>query len=154
MFPARAGDKKALDRSDCAQEAADAFTLSVPHSLTRTAGPVMSDIFSLISANYKAVGGVVPSKTPYVAVDPKAYTGTWEGVYADKTKFSFQISQVSGFRAQVKYTDAQGTKFQQVLIKDNSFKIGNSKFTLQKAGHAQVKTVVVNAATGASTLNT
>jgi hypothetical protein len=41
-----------------------------------------------------------------------------------------------------------------VLIKDNSFKIGNSKFTLQKAGHAQVKTVVVNAATGASTLNT
>jgi hypothetical protein len=116
----------------------------------------MSDIFSLISANYKAVGAAAAatSKTPYVAVDPKAYTGTWQGVYADKSKFSFQISQVSGFRAQVKYSDASGTKYQQVLIKDHSFKIGNSKFTLQKPGHAQVKTVVVNAATGASTLNT
>ena len=116
----------------------------------------MSDIFSLISANYKAAAAsaAAPSKTPYVAVDPKAYTGTWEGVYADKTKFKFQISEVSGFRAQVKYTDTQGTKFQQVLIKDNSFKIGNSKFTLQKPGQAQVKTVVVDAATGASTLNT
>ena len=116
----------------------------------------MSDIFSLISASYKAVGAsaAAPSKTPYVAVDPKAYTGTWQGVYADKTKFSFHVSEVSGFRAQVRYTDSTGTKYQQVLIKDGSFKIGNSKFTLQKAGHAQVKTVVVNPSTGASTLNT
>ena len=54
----------------------------------------------------------------------------------------------------MKYSSGSSFKYQQVLIKDNSFKIGNSKFTLQKAGHAQVKTVVVNAATGASTLNT
>ena len=39
-------------------------------------------------------------------------------------------------------------------IKDGAFKIGNSKFTLQKPGHAQVKTVVVNAATGGTVLNT
>jgi hypothetical protein len=114
----------------------------------------MSDVFSILSAGYKASGLTVPSKTPYTAVDPKAYTGTWEGAYSDKTKFSFQISGVSGFRAQVRYTDASGTKFQQVLIKDGAFKIGNSKFTLQKPGHAQVKTVVVNAATGGTVLNT
>lgn len=114
----------------------------------------MTDVFSILSAGYKAAGTAQPSKTPYVAVDPKAYSGKWEGAYADKTKFSFQISDVSGFRAQVKYTDASGTKFQQVLIKDGAFKIGNSKFTLQKAGHAQVKTVVVNAATGGTVLNT
>jgi hypothetical protein len=115
----------------------------------------MSDIFSLISASYKsAAAAAPPSKTPYVAVDPKAYTGTWEGAYADKTKFKFQISQVSGFRAQVKYSSGSSFKYQQVLIKDGAFKIGDSKFTLQKAGVAQVKTVTVNPATGATVLDT
>jgi hypothetical protein len=114
----------------------------------------MADILSIISANYKTVGTTIPSKTPYVSVDPKAYTGTWEGAYADKSKFKFQISEVSGFRAQVKYSSGSSFKYQQVLIKDGSFKIGDSKFTLQKAGHAQVKTVIIDPATGASTLNT
>jgi len=41
-----------------------------------------------------------------------------------------------------------------VLIKDGSFKIGDSKFTLQKTGVAQVKTVVVNPATGGTVLDT
>jgi hypothetical protein len=116
----------------------------------------MADFFSIISANYKAVGAsaAAPSKTPYVAVDPKAYTGTWEGAYADKSKFKFQISEVSGFRAQVKYSSGSNFKYQQVLIKDGSFKIGDSKFTLQKTGVAQVKTVVVNPATGGTVLDT
>jgi len=30
----------------------------------------MADLWSIISANYKTVGLTVPSKTPYVAVDP------------------------------------------------------------------------------------
>jgi hypothetical protein len=118
----------------------------------------MADFFSIISANYKATAATsaaaAASKKPYVNVDPTAYTGTWQGAYADKTKFSFQISNVSGFRAQVKYTDKLGVKFQQVLIKDGAFKIGDSKFTLQKAGQAQVKTVEVNPATGGTALNT
>ena len=114
----------------------------------------MADVLSILSAGYKTAGTTLPSKTPYVAVDPKAYTGIWEGAYSDKTKFKFQISDVTGFRAQVKYADASGTKFQQVLIKDGAFKIGDSKFTLQKPGHAQVKTVVVNPATGGTVLNT
>jgi hypothetical protein len=112
----------------------------------------MPDIYSILSANYKAT--VPITKTPYVAVDPAKFQGNWEGKYADNTRFSVDISQVSGFRAQVKYQDKTTVKYQQVLIKDNSFKIGNSKFTLQKNGHAEVKTVVVDPASGASTLNT
>ena len=94
------------------------------------------------------------SRTKYVNVDPTAYTGKWEGKYADNTKFQFDISNVSGFRAQVKYSSGSDVRYQQVLIKDDAFKIGNSKFTLQKAGHAQVKTVVVDAATGGTVLDT
>jgi hypothetical protein len=112
----------------------------------------MSDIFSILKAGYATP--TLPSRTAYTKVDPKAYTGTWEGKYADNTKFRFDITNVSGFRAQVRYKSGSDVKFQQVLIKDNSFKIGNSKFTLQKTGHAQIKTVVVNPATGAEALDT
>lgn len=41
----------------------------------------MADIFNIIASNYTTVGGMVPSKTPYVAVDPANYQGTWEGKY-------------------------------------------------------------------------
>ena len=37
----------------------------------------MADLWSIISANYKTVGLTVPSKTPYVAVDPKIYAGLY-----------------------------------------------------------------------------
>jgi hypothetical protein len=55
---------------------------------------------------------------------------------------------------QVKYQSGSTVKYSQVLIKDNAFKIGDSKFTLQANGHAQIKTVVVNPVTGGTVLNT
>jgi hypothetical protein len=112
----------------------------------------MADIFSIISSSYATA--TPRTKTLYANVDPKAYEGSWEGKYSDNKQFRFDISQVSGFRAQVKFTDGSTVKYQQVLIKDGAFRIGDSKFTLQKAGHAQVKTVVVNPATGGTVLNT
>ena len=46
------------------------------------------------------------------------------------------------------------TKFQDVLIKDNAFRIGDSKFTVTRQGTAQIKTIMTNSATGASSLET
>jgi hypothetical protein len=115
----------------------------------------MSDIYSIISANYAAVGNNVNiSNTPYVPVDAPSYEGTWSGAYADNTKFNIQISNVIGFRAKVRYQSGATLKYQDVLIKDNSFKFGDSKFTLTQTGTAQVKTVMTNAATGAQSLET
>ena len=45
-------------------------------------------------------------------------------------------------------------KYQDVLIKNNAFRVGDSKFTLTGAGRAQIKTVMTNPADGSSTLNT
>ena len=39
----------------------------------------MADMMSIIAANYKTVGMTVPTKTPYVAVDPALYEGSWTG---------------------------------------------------------------------------
>src|SRR5881227_3681640 len=94
---------------------------------------------SILSASYKAAGLSVPSKTAYVAVDPELYQGTWSGTYPDKKTFKFTVSDVNGFRAQVKYQSGSTVKYQSVLIKDQSFRIGDTKFILTKAGTAQIK---------------
>ena len=113
----------------------------------------MADIFSILGNSY--LTAPVPSHTAYVPVDPTLYNGTWKGVYSTGEKFSFTISAVQGFHAKVQYRSGTGpVKFQDVLIRDSSFRIADTKFLLKKIGHAQIKTVVTNPATGANVLNT
>jgi hypothetical protein len=115
----------------------------------------VADLWSIISSNYTTVGlNALQSTGKYANVDPTSYQGTWSGKYADNSSFSFQISNVNGFKAKVKYQSGATVQYQDVLIKNASFRIGNSKFTLQQNGVAQVKTVMTNASTGANTLNT
>ena len=115
----------------------------------------MADLLSIISANYVAVGSHVNfSKTPYKPVDAAIYQGTWTGKYANNEKFSIQVSNVVGFRAKVRYESGSVLKYQNVLIKDNSFRFGDTKFTLTKVGAAQIKTVMNNPGTGAQSLET
>lgn len=114
----------------------------------------MADVMSILSSSYKAAGMSVPSKTKYVAVDPALYQGSWSGKYSDGKTFSISISQIDGFRAQVHYESGATSQYQQVLIKDSSFRFGNTKFTLTGAGQAQVKNVVTDPATGSTYLDT
>jgi hypothetical protein len=114
----------------------------------------VADIWNTIASNYVTVGATNLSKTPYVNVDPAVYTGTWNGTYSNQKKFSLAISDVHGFRAKVKYQSEGTVKYSDVLIKDNAFKIGDSKFTVTKIGTAQVKTVIIDPASGATTLLT
>ena len=109
---------------------------------------------SILSANYRAAGLSVPSKTAYVAVDPELYQGTWTGTYPDKKTFKLTVSNVNGFRAQVKYQSGSTVKYQSVLIKDQSFRIGDTRFILTKAGKAQIKNVITDPATGSTYLDT
>ena len=120
----------------------------------------MADALSILSASYKSSGLSVPSNTKYVAVDPKLYQGSWSGTYADKKTFKITVSDVSGFRAQVKYQSAGTVKYANVLIKDKSFRIGDTKFTLGnppaagKAPTAIIKNVITDPATGSTYLDT
>src|SRR6267154_3064190 len=99
----------------------------------------MADMMSILSANYKAVGLTIPSKTPYVAVDPALYQGNWTGKYANNKTFKITVSNVTGFRAKVQYQSDGTNKFQEVLIKDGTFRVGDTKFTLNSNGTALIK---------------
>jgi hypothetical protein len=114
----------------------------------------MADILSTLATNYRAAGSTVPSKTPYFDVDPANFEGKWSGKYADNKSFSVTVSNVSGFRAKVKYESAGTVKYQDVLIRDNSFRVGDTRFSLQSNGKAQIKNAVSDPATGGSYLDT
>ena len=114
----------------------------------------MADLWNTIASNYITVGTSNLSKTPYVAVDPDLYKGSWSGKYSTNQKFDLAISDVSGFRAKVRYQSGSTVKYQDVLIKDNAFKFGDSKFTLTKQGTAQIRTVVTSPVDGSAVIET
>lgn len=112
----------------------------------------MADIMSILSAGYTTA---VPTTTgKYVAVDPDKFKGSWEGTYANKKTFKVDVLQVDGFRAQVKYSSAGTVKFQQVLIKDNAFRIGDTKVQMTGANKATIKNAVTDPVTGSTYLDT
>ena len=96
----------------------------------------MADVLSILSANYKTVGLTVPSKAAYTPVDPALFEGSWTGKYANGKSFKFTVSNVTGFRAKVHYQSGSTSKYADVLIKDNAFRIGDTKFKLTKIGTA------------------
>ncbi|MCD0423478.1 MAG: hypothetical protein QM576_12550 [Rhodopseudomonas sp.] len=107
----------------------------------------MGDILSAIATGYSQAGLLNPSRTPYKNVDPEAYKGTWSGTYSNTKKFAITVSNVQGFRAQVKYQSEGTLKYQNVLIKDNSFRVGDTKFTLGNNGSASIRTAVTDPVT-------
>ena len=111
----------------------------------------MSDIFSVLSTAYASAPLATPN-VKYTPVDAKSYEGNWSGTYSNGQKFEFQISEVSGFRARVKYQSGGSTQYQQVLIGNSSFRIGNTKFLLTGSGKAVVGNVVTDPVTGNSSL--
>ena len=114
----------------------------------------MADMMSILSAAYKSnVLNAAPSKTKYVAVDPALYEGKWTGKYANNKSFTIEISNVEGYHAKVKYQSDGTVKYQDVLIKDATFRIGDTKFTWAKQGAALVKNVVTDPATGTTYLD-
>ena len=110
----------------------------------------MVDLTQILSANYLAVGTANLSAGKYVNVDPANFEGDWTGRYANGQSFDILVSNVNGFRAKVKYQSGSVVKYQDVLIKNNAFRVGDSKFALTKQGVAKVSTVLANAAGGSS----
>jgi lipocalin len=114
----------------------------------------MSDIMSILQNAYASAPTTPTSNKPYTNVDPQSYQGSWSGTYSNNQKFEFTISDVNGFRAQVKYQSGSTVQYQQVLIRDSSFRIGDTKFSLTGNGRAQIKNAVTDPATGNTSLVT
>jgi hypothetical protein len=115
----------------------------------------MTDVTSILAAAYKSnTLSTAQSNSKYVAVDPKLYEGTWSGKYANNKSFTISVSDVEGFHAKVRYQSDGTSKYQDVLIKDSSFRVGDTKFALTANGKALIKNVVTDPASGQTYLDT
>jgi len=115
----------------------------------------MTDVTSILAAAYKSSTlNTAQSNSKYVAVDPKLYEGNWSGKYANNKSFEISISDVDGFHAKVRYQSDGTSKYQDVLIKDSSFRVGDTKFALTANGKALIKNVVTDPASGQTYLDT
>jgi hypothetical protein len=115
----------------------------------------VTDLMTVLAQSYRAnVLSSTPGSGKYVAVDPTLYQGTWSGKYSDNKSFSISISDISDYRAKVRYQSDGTVKYQEVLIKDSSFRFGDTKFTLTgQPGQALIKNVVTDPATGSTYLD-
>ena len=117
----------------------------------------LSNIMSILSSSYSAAAqtpSLIPPGAKFAPVDPTKYQGTWTGKDPLGQPFSLRISDVSGYRADVTFQSSSGLQSARVFITtNNSFRIGDSSFTLSsKAGTAQLNTVVTDPTTGIQTV--
>ena len=111
----------------------------------------MADVLGVLQSAY-ATAPLTTRAVKYTPVEAKSYEGSWSGTYSNNQKFELTISQVSGFRAHVKYQSGSTVEYQQVLISNSSFRIGDTKFVLTGSGKALVANAVTDPVTGQTSL--
>jgi hypothetical protein len=110
----------------------------------------MVDIMSILQSSYTSgPQSLIPTGSKFAKVDPTQFQGTWSGKDSDGKSFSLKISQISGYRANVSFTDSTGDQQARVFINTkNTFRIGDSSFSLTGKGTALLATVTTDPNTG------
>jgi hypothetical protein len=117
----------------------------------------MADIMSILQSSYTATSAnsLFSPGSKFANVDPTKWQGTWTGKDYQNQPFTFKITNVKGYRADVTFQSSAGLQEQKAFITTkNSFRIGDSSFTLTGNGVAKLATIVTDPNTGIQTENT
>ena len=108
----------------------------------------MAEVTQILSSNYLAVGSAQPVPgQKYVNVDPQRSRAPGRASTRTGRPSMFRFRR-QGFRATVKYESGGVVKYQDVLIKDGTFRVGDTKFAATRHGVAKISTVMIKAAGG------
>lgn len=116
-----------------------------------------SNIFSILQSSYTAPTQVsIPPGSKFANVDPTQWQGTWTGKDSNGKDVSLKISNVSGYRATVRFQTADtGLTTGRVYINTNNvFRVGDSQMTLTSAGKMTINTVIIDPTTGNQSVET
>ena len=111
----------------------------------------MADIMSILQSSYAAAPqSLIAPGSKFAKVDPTKWQGTWTGTDDKNKPVTVSITKVSGFRANAVVTDqTEGQQNGRVFITTkNTFRIGDSQFSLNAAGKATLTTIVTDPNTG------
>ena len=116
----------------------------------------MTDIFSILQSSYATATpqALFSPGSKFANVDPTHWQGTWTGKDFQNQPFTVSITKVQGYRANVTFESSAGLQYTRAFITTkNSFRIGDSSFTLQPDGTAKLVTIVTDPNTGIQTAN-
>jgi hypothetical protein len=116
---------------------------------------VSSSIFTALQNSYSTPAQFPPG-SKFANVDPTKWQGTWTATDSNGKPVTLAISNVSGYRATVRFTNAaSGLQTGRVLINTNGvFRIGNSQMQLTAAGKMTISTVITDSTTGNQSIET
>ena len=114
-----------------------------------------SNIFTILQNSYSTPSQFPPG-SKFAKVDPTQWQGTWTTTDSNGKPVTLAISNVSGYRANVRFTTADGGLHTgRVLINTNGvFRIGDSQMQLTAAGKLTISTVITNSTTGDQSIET
>jgi hypothetical protein len=125
--------------------------------MSTTSAASSTNIFSILQSAYTAPTQVsIPTGSKFANVDPTQWQGTWSGKDSNGKALTIKISNVSGYRATVRFQSADsGLQVGRVYINTNGvFRIGDSQMQLTSAGKMTVSTVITDATTGNESMET
>src|ERR1700760_4189088 len=116
-----------------------------------------SNIFSILQSAYTPATQVsIPTGSKFANVDPTQWQGSWTGKDSNGKALTISISNVSGYRATVRFQSADGgLQVGRVYINTNNiFRIGDSQMQLTGAGKMTISTVITDPTTGNQSMET
>jgi hypothetical protein len=116
---------------------------------------VSSNILTILQNSYSTPSQFPPG-SKFAKVDPTQWQGTWTATDSNGKPVTLAISNVSGYRANVRFTTADGgLQTGRVLINTNGvFRIGDSQMQLTAAGKMTISTVITDSTTGKQSIET
>jgi hypothetical protein len=118
---------------------------------------VSSNIFSALQSAYTApTQATIPPGSKFANVDPTQWKGTWTTKDSNGKPVTLTISNISGYRATVRFQSADGgLQVGRVLINTNNvFRIGDSQVQLVSAGKLTISSVITDSTTGDESIET
>ncbi len=115
------------------------------------------NIFSILQSAYTApTQASIPPGSKFANVDPPQWQGTWSGTDSNGKAVTLTISNINGYRANVRFQTADsGLQTGRVYINTNGvFRIGDSQMQLSSAGKMTINTVIIDPTTGNQSMET
>jgi hypothetical protein len=116
-----------------------------------------TNIFSILQSSYTApTQASIPPGSKFAKVDATQWQGTWTTKDSNGKPVTLTISNISGYRANVRFQTADsGLQTGRVYINTNNvFRIGNSQIQLTSAGKITISTVITDPTTGNESMET
>ena len=118
---------------------------------------ISTNIFSILQSAYQPATQVsIPPGSKFATVNPTTFQGTWTATDSNGKAVTLTISNVQGYRANVRFQSADGgLQTGRVYINTNGiFRIGDSQMQLTAAGKMTINTVITDPTTGNQSMET